>query len=158
MSMRLAHKDFIKSKGEGNKRAIKKIIDSGKPPGIIGYIDGEPAVWCCVGKREEFIRIQNARTLKPVDDQKVWILPCFFVARPFRKSALSSKAADAAAKYAFSKGAKIVEGYPNDPRDKKWADPFLWMGSISTFENAGFEVVKRPSPSRVIMRRYKTKK
>ena len=156
MSPRKTQSEFVKPKAFENKRAIKRIIDSGKPPGVIGLIDGEPVVWCCVGPREDFIRLQNSRTLKPIDDQPVWCIPCLFIAKTHRKANLSSKAVDAAAKYAFSRGAKIVEGYPNDTHKKKWPDPFAWMGLVSSFEKAGFEVVKRPSPSRAIMRRYKS--
>jgi hypothetical protein len=156
MSMRMTQSEFAKTKGTKNKRAIKKIIESGKPPGVIGYVNGEPAVWCCVGKRDEFVRLHNSRTLKPIDDQPTWSIPCLFVSKRFRKSGLSSTAVDAAAQYAFSKRAKIVEGYPNDTRNKKWADPFAWMGLVGSFEKAGFEEVKRPSPSRAIMRRYKS--
>ena len=158
MSPRLTSAEFVQTKGSAHKRAIKEIIESGKPPGVIGYSGSEPVAWCCVGPREEFIRLQNSRTLKPIDNQPVWCIPCLFVAKQFRKANLSSKAVDAAAKYAFSKGASIVEGYPNDTRDKKWADPFAWMGLVSSFEKAQFKIVKRPSPSRAIMRRYKSPK
>ncbi len=158
MSMRKPQSKFIKTNGLANKRAIKKIIDSGHPPGVIGYAGSEPVAWCCVGPREEFIRLRNSRTLKPIDDIPVWSIPCLFILKSHRKANLSSMAVDAATQYAFSKGAKIVEGYPNDTGQKKWADPFAWMGLVSSFEKAGFEEVKRPTPSRAIMRRYKSKK
>ena len=155
MSMRMVQKDFAKTKGEKNKRAIKRIIDSGNPPGLIGYVDGEPASWCCIGPREDFKRLSNSRSLQPIDDNPVWSIPCLFVAKPFRKRGISSLSIDAATNYAFSKGADIVEGYPNDTKQKKWADPFVWMGLVASFKRAGFKQVKRPSPSRAIMRRYK---
>jgi len=158
MSARTASSDFRNTKGVENKKAIKKIIDSGRPPGVIGFDKGEPVAWCCIGPRKDFKRLENSRTLQPIDDQPVWSIPCLFIAKTHRKANLSSKAVDAAAKYAFSKGAKIVEGYPNDTRNKKWADPFAWMGLVSSFEKAGFKVVKRPSPSRAIMRRFKSSK
>lgn len=158
MSARRPSAEFRQSKGTENKRAIKKIIDSRKPPGVLGFDGNNPVVWCCVGPREEFARLENSRSLKPIDDVPVWSIPCLFVARTHRKAKLSSKAVDAAVKYAFSKGAKIVEGYPNDTRGKKWADPFAWMGLVSSFSNAGFKIAKRVSPSRVIMRRYKSAK
>lgn len=154
MSARLSSADFRKSKGTENKRAIKKIIESGRPPGIIGIDGKEPVAWCCVGPRKDFVRLKNSRSLKPIDNRPVWSIPCLFVSKTHRKAKLSSKAVDAAVKYAFSKGAKIVEGYPNDTRGKKWADPFAWMGLVSSFSKAGFKIAKRISPSRVIMRRY----
>lgn len=158
MFARLTQTEFMKRKGAGNKRAIKKIIDSGEPPGVIGFVSGEPVAWCCVGPRKDFLRLHNSRTLKPIDDQPVWSIPCLFISKTHRKANLSSKAVVAAVEYAFSMGAEIVEGYPNDTRNKKWADAFAWMGLVSSFKNAGFEVVKRPSQSRVIVRRYKSSK
>jgi len=158
MSARRPSAEFRRSKGMENKRAIKKIIVSGSPPGVIGFDGKEPVVWCCVGPREEFARLESSRSLKPIDDQPVWSIPCLFVARTHRNAKLSTKAVDAAVKYAFSKGAKIVEGYPNDTRGKKWADPFAWMGLVSSFSKAGFKIAKRVSASRVIMRRYKSTK
>src|SRR5574341_1028274 len=156
MSARRSGPEFRKLKGSENKRAIKRIIDSGNPPGVLGFDGNEPVAWCCVAPREEFVRFQSSRSLKPIDDQPVWSIPCLFVARSHRKTKLSSKAVDAAAKYAFSRGAKIVEGYPNDTHGKKWADPFAWMGLVSSFTRAGFKMAKRISLSRVIMRRYKS--
>ncbi len=158
MSPRLSSSDFRKTTGTMNKKAIKKIVQSGRPPGVIGIENGEPVAWCCVGPREDFLRLQNSRSLKPIDELPVWSIPCLFISKTYRKAKLSSKAVDAAAKYAFSNGAKIVEGYPNDTHNKKWADPFAWMGLVSSFEKAGFEIVKRPSASRAIMRRYKSSK
>ncbi len=156
MSPRKTPSEFVQTKGSANKRAIKKIIDSGNPPGVIGLIAGEPVAWCCIGPRQDFIRLQNARSLKPIDDRPVWCIPCLFIAKTHRRADLSSKAVAAAAQFAFSRGATIVEGYPNDTRNKKWADPFAWMGLVSSFTRAGFEIVKRPSPSRAIMRCYKS--
>ena len=158
MSPRKTPSEFVQTKGSANKRAIKKIIDSGNPPGVIGLIAGEPVAWCCIGPRQDFIRLQNARSLKPIDDRPVWCIPCLFIAKTHRRADLSSKAVAAAAQFAFSRGATIVEGYPNDTRNKKWADPFAWMGLVSSFEKTGFKIVKRPSPSRAIMRLYRRPK
>lgn len=155
MHWRLIQSEYDKEKGAGNKRAIRKLIESGKPPGVIGYIKKEPVAWCCVGPRESFQKLERARTLKPIDDQPVWSILCLFIAKPSRNSGLSSHLIEAACKYAFSKGALIVEGYPCVTGKKKWADPFVFTGLVSSFKRAGFKVVARPSKSRAIVRIYK---
>jgi len=148
----LKQSEYDKQKGSGNKRAMKKLIEAGKPPGIIGYFKKEPVAWCCVGPREDFSRLERSRTLKPIDDQPVWSILCLFVAKTYRNAGLSSQVVTAAAEYAFSKGATIVEGYPYVTGNKKWADPFVFSGLASSFKKAGFKVVAKPSKSRLIVR------
>ena len=152
MHWRLRQSEYDKQRGAGNKRAMKKLIESGKPPGIIGYINKEPVAWCCIGLRESFPKLERSRTLKSIDDQPVWSILCLFVAKAFRNAGLSSQVITAAAEYAFSKGATIVEGYPYVTGNKKWADPFVFTGLASSFKKAGFKVVARPSKSRLIVR------
>ena len=154
MHWRLKQSEYDKNKGAGNKRAMKKLIEANKPPGIIGYIKKEPVAWCCVGPRKDFSKLERSRTLKPIDDQQVWSILCLFVAKTYRNSGLSSQVVRAAADYSFSKGAIIVEGYPYVTGNKKWADPFVFTGLASSFKKAGFKVVARPSKSRLIVRLF----
>jgi len=59
-------------KGEGNRRALRRLVDSGTPPGVIAYDGPDPVGWCAVAPREEFVRLAAARTLKPIDETPVW--------------------------------------------------------------------------------------
>ena len=152
MHWRLKQSEYDKQKGSGNKRAMKKLIETGRPPGIIGYFEKRPVAWCCVGPREDFSKLERSRTLKPIDDKHVWSILCLFVTKSLRKAGLSSQVVEAAAEYAFSKGAAIVEGYPYVTGKKKWADPFVFTGLASSFKKAGFKVVAKPSKSRLIVR------
>ena len=115
-------------------------------------MDGEPAGWCAVAPRDEYVRLANSRVLKPVDEQPVWSITCFFVARAFRRRGLTVALLEAAAKFARKQGAKILEGYPTDPR-KDQPDAIVFTGLASAFRHAGFEEVARRSPSRPILRR-----
>jgi GNAT superfamily N-acetyltransferase len=95
-----------------------------------------------------------SRILKPVDDRPVWSVVCFFVAKPYRRRGLSTQLLDEAAKYARKRGARIVEGYPVEPKtETRSPDVFVWPGLASAFRKAGFEEVARRSPTRPIMRR-----
>ena len=89
MAWRIKSKDFDKQKGAGNKKAMKKIVNKNETPGIIGYIDGKPVGWCAVAPREKFIRLENSRVLKKIDDKPVWSITCFFIAKPYRRQGLS---------------------------------------------------------------------
>lgn len=153
MHWRQSSKESSESKGAPNKRAMKKIIDRGEIPGIMAYSDGEPIGWCSVGPRETFSRLARARSLKPIDDKPVWSVVCLFVAKGNRQQGVSVELLKAAAKYVKSQGGKIVEGYPYEPSEGKWPDPFVYTGLVPAFKRAGFTEVARPSATRAIMRR-----
>jgi GNAT superfamily N-acetyltransferase len=152
MSWRLSKADFDKKKGEPNKRAFKRIVDKGAPTGIIAYSDSEPIGWCSVAPRQDFIRLEEHRTLKRIDDLPVWSIVCLFVAKPFRQKGVSVVLLKAAAEWARTQGAQIVEGYPTEP-GKKLPDPFVWTGLASAFRKAGFKEVARPARTRPIFRK-----
>jgi len=60
---------------------------------------------------------------------------------------------EAAAEFAQANGASIVEGYPVQPSNERAPDPFIWTGTASAFQKAGFKEVARRSATRPIMRR-----
>ena len=84
MWWRLKCSDFMRQRGELNRNALKKIVDSGGVPGILAYVDGEAVGWCAVAPREAYPALERSRVLKRVDDKPVWSVVCFFVAKPFR--------------------------------------------------------------------------
>lgn len=153
MHFKLSAKEFQAGKGESNKQAMKSIIDRGAVPGLLAYVDGEPAGWCALAPREAYPRLLNSRTMKPVDDQPVWSVTCFFVARPHRRQGVSVALLNAAAEYVRGQGGRIVEGYPDVPSNTL-PDPFVFKGLASAFAKAGFQEIARPSATRAIMRRY----
>ncbi len=156
MWWKLKRSEFVKSKGVANKKRFKKLVDSGKVPGVIAYSGDEPVAWCALAPRDQYDTLSRSRILKPVDDAAVWSVVCFFVARPFRRRGLTSRLLRAAVQYAAENGAKVVEGYPVDPKSGRMADAFAYTGLASMFRSAGFVEVLRRSPTRPIMRYYVT--
>lgn len=152
MCWRLKRSQFEKQKGAGNKKALKRIVAAGEVPGLLAYAGREPVGWCSVAPREAFPVLENSRILKRVDDQPVWSASCFFVARPYRRQGLSVKLLRAAVAYAKKKGARMVEGYPVEPKKSPMPDVFAWTGLADAFRRAGFKEVLRRSPTRPIMR------
>jgi GNAT superfamily N-acetyltransferase len=152
MWWRIPRSEFDRKKGAGNKRAMKRIVESGEVPGLIGYVGGEPAGWCSVAPRQHFPVLQRSRILKPIDDQPVWSVVCFFVARPYRRRGVGVAMLKAAVGYVKKEGGRIVEGYPVEPKKAALPDAFAWIGLKSQFEQAGFTEVLRRSPTRPVMR------
>lgn len=154
MWWKMKRSEFKQHKGQANKKAFKKLVASGEVPGIIAYSKAEPVGWCALAPREKYPLLESSRTLGRVDDQPVWSVVCFFVARPFRGQGLTKRLLEAAVQYAHKQGAKIVEGYPVDPKKKPMPAAFAYTGLESAFRAVGFEEVLRRSETRPIMRYF----
>lgn len=151
MTWRLPRSEFHKNKGEGNRRAFRRIVRSGSEPGVLAYADGKPVGWCAVAPRAGFSFLERSRVLAPVDEQPVWSITCLFVAKEWRRRGLSAKLIEAAVRLARKHGAKIVEAYPQDVKTILPA-PFVWTGVTRAFQKAGFVVAARRSKLRPIVR------
>ena len=151
--------EFKRQQGAGNKQAMQGIVLSGKTPGILAYSGGKPVGWCAVAPRRAYTRLERSRILKPVDDQPVWSVVCFYVDKAFRRKGLTVGLLNAAVQLAAANGARIVEGYPVEPKQgtleqRKMPDPFVYTGLASAFKQAGFIEEARRSETRPVMRRY----
>src|SRR5215472_10192013 len=134
-----------------NKTALRDLVGSGVIPGLIGYLDGKPAGWISLGPRAEYLKLRRSPIMKPVDDADVWSVVCSYVAKQFRGQGLQHKLLAAAIDYARDSGAAILEAYPVDKPERSHPD-FMFFGSRSLYEQAGFREVVRRSPTRVVMR------
>jgi GNAT superfamily N-acetyltransferase len=152
MWFRLSHKEFEARKGEGNRKAMKALVRSGTVPGILAYHDGRAVGWCSVARREDYPRLKGSRILKPVDNQPVWSIVCLFVAKPYRRTGVSTRLLRAAVEYVWKRGGTIVEGYPVEPKKATTPDAFAFHGLASAYLAAGFKEVARRSEHRPIMR------
>ncbi|MBM3975637.1 MAG: GNAT family N-acetyltransferase [Planctomycetes bacterium] len=153
MWWRLSRAEWKKGKGASNRRAFRKIVEHGPPPGLLAFAGDEPIAWCALAPREEYELLVRSRSLKPVDDQPVWSITCFFVDKAWRRRGVSSALLEAAAKLARAQGARLLEGYPVDPRTNSMPDAFAWTGTLKAFERSGFREVARRSKTRPIVRR-----
>ena len=93
--------------------------------------------------RPAYDRLTNAKVLAPVDDKPVWSIVCFVVSRTARGQGVAKALLDGAIAWAKSQGATILEAYPSDVKGRKVPAANLYHGSLSMFEDAGFEVVAR---------------
>lgn len=156
MWWKLTHSEFEKNKGSANKRAMLYLVKSGEIPGILAYYKKQPVAWCAVAPREKYFALERSRVLQRVDEKPVWSIVCFFTDKKFRKLGLTLELLRFVVKYCQKKGAKIVEGYPIQPKTKNVPAIFAWTGFASAFKKVGFKEVARRSPTRPIMRLYVT--
>ena len=155
MFWKLRGKAFDEARGIETRLMHKSIIDSGTPTGLLAYLHGEVVGWVAVEPREAYERLAYSRILKPVDDQPVWSVTCFFVAKKHRRSGITVELLKAAVEHVRAHGGRVVEGYPVETQ-KDMPAPFVYTGTASAFKKAGFKEVARRSPTRPIFR-YKIK-
>jgi GNAT superfamily N-acetyltransferase len=105
------------------------------------------AGWISFGPRGDFLKLRRSPVMKPVDDTPVWSVVCSYVAKPYRGRGLQHRLLAAALEYARQNGARVLEAYPVDKADRSH-DDFMFFGSRSLYERAGFREVVRRSPTR----------
>ncbi len=153
MWWRLRRSEYEQKKGADNRRALRRIVRSGREPGLLAYAAGEPIGWCAVEPRERYSTLARSRILKPVDEQAVWSVVCFFVKQEWRGRGVSTRLLRAACKHAREHGAKILEGYPHDLKGGRLPGAFVHNGLLPSFERAHFREVARRSEKRPIVRK-----
>jgi GNAT superfamily N-acetyltransferase len=154
---RLKRADFNALDDEGRKAVLRELTLSNRVPGVLAYVDGKAVGWCSIGPREDFAALEGSRVFKRTDDQPVWSIVCFYVAKGYRRQGMMAALLRGAVEYARSQGATIIEGYPNDLESPKLAGKKLsgdggYMGIASAFREAGFVEVGRASETKLIMR------
>ncbi len=137
---------------ERNKRALRSLVNRDIAPGLVAYRDDRPIGWISLGPREDYARLQHSQVMKPVDDKPVWSVICFFIDPKERGKGVAKALLKAAIAYARTKGARLLEAYPIDKKERSHPD-FMWFGAKSLYDRAGFKEVARRKPTRPVMRR-----
>ncbi len=141
------------------ERGLRQEVAAGPPaPGVIAYVDGEPAGWCGLGPRATFERLVRSRTIPALDDVPVWSIVCFKVRVGYRRNGVARALLAGAVDYAAAHGAPAVEAYPIDPEGRRLDVAFSYVGFTGMFEAAGFRrIVETDARSagrpRILMRR-----
>lgn len=144
MFWKLRGKEYSENTGDSARQIQKSIVDAKIVPGLLAYSEGYPVGWIAIEPRREYPRLAHSRNLKPIDDQEVWSITCFFIEKKHRRKGITVELLKAAVEHAKDNGAKIVEGYPVDVK-KNEAPPSIFTGTASAFKHAGFKEAARNS-------------
>jgi GNAT superfamily N-acetyltransferase len=135
-----------------NREAFHRLVETGPPPGLLVYDDGDPLGWCRVVPRSSLPGLAASRYFRTeLDIGGVWSLPCFVVRKPFRRRGLTTVLTMAAIELARDLGGTTLEAYPWDTEEEK-SPSTIYTGRASTFARLGFEVVQRRAPHKPMMR------
>jgi GNAT superfamily N-acetyltransferase len=139
LAYRLPNQEQRELRGADRAARLRQYAEDGAPPGVIAYVDGEPAGWCSVAPRVSHHRLTHSRTIPTLDDLPVWSIVCFVVRPQFRRRGLARRLLEGAVEYARECGAPAVEGYPIDSASGKVSSAFAYVGTTNLFESVGFE-------------------
>src|SRR5574342_159963 len=125
---------------------------SGPPLGLLAYHGREAVGWAAAGPRSRYARALKSSVFKqrqPLEDDAVWLLPCFYIRRDARRSGLTLELIDGAVELARRHGATAIEGFPLAGHGRRGTGE-AFVGVEPQFAACGFAPVARPTPARVV--------
>ncbi len=144
MRWRTRNAEFKRSTKRNRAQDFDALVEKGIPVGILAYLDDSPVGWCSIAPRETFRGLKSGRT----EEARIWSVTCFYVDPLYQGKHVSVRLLMAAVEYARSAGAKIIEGYPEEPGKGSCGS----LGSYATFRRAGFRDSTSPGRKRHVMR------
>jgi GNAT superfamily N-acetyltransferase len=124
--------------GEERAAYLRGLCGREHAPGVLAYRDGLAVGWCSVSPRAEFSRLVHSRTIPRVDERAAWSVTCFVVRPGHRRKGVAGALLEGAVDYARDCGAPVIEGYPLDTEGARISTSFVYVGTVSMFERAGF--------------------
>ena len=148
---------FAAEKGrtaEGNRLLKERLVNEGRAHAALVFDDAVAVAWCQYGTAEELPNIYHRKQyeagLKTLPDYRI---TCFFVDKGYRRDGLARVALDGALDLIAKTGGGLVEAYPQDTMGKKVSASFLYNGTRSLFEQAGFSYDRDKGKSHSVMRK-----
>lgn len=148
-------KAWEEAKGEPNRKALKKLVESGEAHGIVALVGKRPVGWCSFGRRSDFPRLERTKAYIHAESglshaATVWSINCLFLDKEFRNQGLSQKLAEAAIKAIRKHKGKLIEAYPVPLTEggQKLPAAFSFTGPEIIYQRLGFKEVQRLSFSR----------
>jgi len=146
---------LTKGHGPANRNAKKALVKRRRTHGIIVYSGKTPIGWVQYGRKPELPRLDASKTYQSLSldnkERKLWRITCFFVDRKNRRRGVAGFGLNAALASIKKKGGGLVEAYPSTKPNK--GSSLMWSGTVSMFENAGFEVASQLGKSSVVMQK-----
>jgi len=138
---------------EGNRAVKERLVSEGQAHAAVVF-DGDRAVgWCQYGSPEELPRITHRKEYEsglvgPAD----YRITCFFVDRDYRRDGVAAAALQGALRLIAETGGGVVDGFPYETHGEKSNASFLYNGTRSLFEHAGFAYERPKGKNHCVMR------
>jgi hypothetical protein len=139
---------------EGNRALKERLVHEGRAHAALVFDGDEAVAWCEYGPPAELPNIYHRKEYEAALDRRpAWRLTCFFVDRNYRREGMAGVALAGALRLIAEAGGGLAEGYPHDTGGQKMTASFLYNGTRSLFEQAGFSYVRPKGKSNCVMRK-----
>ena len=124
-------------------------IRGGTTFGYLAYVGGQPAGWVNASWRSDYGLYRLVDPDGP-DPSSVIGVSCFLIAPPYRRHGIASALLDRVIADATARGARWIEGYPDNKPEESEAGHF--RGPRSMYEARGFEPIEVRQRDTVVRR------
>jgi len=135
------------------RRYKERLVREGGAHAALVFSGDDAVGWCEYGTPEELPAIYHRKeyeaALQSLPDYRI---TCFFIDRDHRRRGVSATALRGALDLIAAAGGGVVEGYPQDTQGKKISASFLYNGTRTLFEDAGFTYERGKGKNHCVMR------
>jgi GNAT superfamily N-acetyltransferase len=142
-----------KGSGTGGNRALKeRLVHEGKAHAALVFDGDEAIAWCQYGTPLELPNIYHHKEYEAgLDQPPDYRITCFFVDKRYRRKGVAAVALRGALDLIAEVGGGLVEAYPQDTQDTKVSASFLYNGTRTLFEDAGFRYQRPKGKNHTVM-------
>jgi GNAT superfamily N-acetyltransferase len=135
------------------RRDLKEeLVKSDRSHAALVYEGADIVGWCQFGAPSELPARMGGFTRLGATAPD-WRITCFFVDRDHRRQGVAEAALTGALCMIAAQGGGTVDAYPIATRSRPYSSSFLWGGTQSMFEDAGFRVLGSLGTSKLVMRK-----
>lgn len=141
---------------ESNRDLKRCLVNEGRAQAAL-VLDGDEAVaWAQYGSPEQLPNIHHRKQYEAEADLfPDYRITCIFVDKRHRRRGVTAIALQGAVDLIADAGGGVVEGYPHEiaPHAKRLSSSFLYNGTRTLYERAGFEYIRPKGLKNCVMRR-----
>jgi GNAT superfamily N-acetyltransferase len=138
---------------EGNRAYKERLVHAGQAHAALVFVEDRAIAWCEYGSPQELPLIYHRKEYDAgLDHLPDYRITCFFVDKDYRRQGVAAVALRGALNLIAKAGGGVVEGYPQDTRGKRISALFLYNGTRTLFEQAGFSYARSKGKSHCVMR------
>jgi GNAT superfamily N-acetyltransferase len=130
------------------------LVEAGHAHAALVMIGDEAVAWAEYGTPDEVPNIHHRKQhLAEADVMPDYRITCIFVDKRYRRQSYAKAALAGALDQIAARGGGVVEGYPHEIGAKRMNNSFVYNGTRTMYERAGFEFVRSKGLKKTVMRR-----
>ena len=144
----------IREGDEPNRVYKERMVREGVAHAALVFDDGDAVAWAEYGTPDELPNIHHRKQyLAEADVVPDYRITCIFVDKRHRGQGDAKVALAGALDLIAAQGGGVVEGYPHEIGEKRMNNSFVYNGTRTMYEQAGFEFVRSKGMKNTVMRR-----